>query len=749
MKSSTERAMKDFRIPLLLSGLLLALICLTGCGSSSATQDPTEQVTPRMLVAPNALVGPGPSGFSWSPIGTRLAYVDPVNGHDVLWLYDAVAGTKRVLLDPSAKTDNIDLSSALWSPQGDSLLFSGDTSLWLLDILTGDLKSLAGGGSRTGLMFLPPGTHISYVQNNDIYTLRISDGQIQRLTTDGSQDIFNGGLDWVYNEELATRAAQPAYAWSPDGKWLIYLRLDDSGVENHSVTDYDTVPPTLSYTRYPTAGSQNPKVSIHVVSTEAGLGRQTIPLPEDTEYVLPFFTWTPDGQEAVYITVNRDHTVMRLMAWSPAVGTGRTILIETDTAWINEDRYAAPIFLGDGREFLWLSERDGFMHLYLYSRQGTLVRQLTAGDWMIDSNTWNLITPGKPVHIDPSATRAYFITTKDGPLDRRLYGLDIATGRLDLVSHQPGFHSFSLSGDGRYLVDQFSDVATPPVTMVVKADRTGSQLLARCAGPSLTLPRITREFLTIKAHDGTDLYAQLVKPENFDPARKYPVVIHWYGGPGLQMVSNRYGTTNIFNIIERDVLYTQEGFLVWRLDNRGSFGRGHGFETPIMGHLGPAALDDQLAGVEYLRSLPFVDVARIGTDGKSFGGFLTLYALINAPEVFRCGVDVAGPTNWAYYDTIYTERYMRTPSGNPAGYAATNLIAAAPRIVAQPLLIHGLNDTNVHLQNTVNFVEALEAADKPFAFIPLPNTSHSITGDSLVATLSSSVEYFTFCLGSR
>jgi dipeptidyl-peptidase-4 len=746
---STVGTIKDFRMPWLLPGLLLALICFSGCSSSSATQDPTEKVTPRMLVSPNALVGPGPSGFSWSPVGARLVYVDPVNGIDVLWLYDAVAGTKRVLLDPSSKTDNIDLSSVLWSPQGDVLLFSGDTSLWLLDIVTGNLKSLAGGGSKTGLMFLPTGTHISYVQNNDIYTVRISDSYIQRLTTDGSQDIFNGGLDWVYNEELATRAAQPAYAWSPDGKWLVYLRLDDSGVENHPVTDYDTVPPTLSYTRYPTAGSQNPKASVHVISMEAGLPGRTIPLPEDTEYVLPFFTWTPDGQEAVYITVNRDHTVMRLMAWSPAAGTGRTILVETDNNWINEDRYAAPIFLGDGREFLWLSESDGFMHLYLYSRQGSLVRQLTAGDWMIDSNTWNLITPGKPVHIDPSATRAYFITTKDGPLDRRLYGLDIATGRLDLVSQQPGFHSFSLSGDGRYLVDQFSDVATPPVTMIVKADRTASQLLARCAGPSLTLPRITREFLTIKAHDGTDLYAQLVKPENFDPARKYPVVIHWYGGPGLQMVSNRYGTTNIFNIIERDVLYAQQGFLVWRLDNRGSFGRGHAFETPIMGHLGPAALDDHLAGVEHLRSLPFVDAARIGADGKSFGGFLTLYALINAPEVFRCGVDVAGPTNWAYYDTIYTERYMRTPSRNPAGYAATNLIAAASRIAAQPLLIHGLNDTNVHLQNTVNFVEALEAADKPFNFVPLPNTSHSITGDSLVATLSSSVEYFTFCLSPR
>ena len=264
----------------------------------------------------------------------------------------------------------------------------------------------------------------------------------------------------------------------------------------------------------------------------------------------------------------------------------------------------------------------------------------------------------------------------------------------------------------------------------------------------MTLPQLTREFVTLKAHDGTDLYAQLVKPEDFDPARKYPVVVHWYGGPGLQMVSNRYGTTNIFNIIERDVLYTQEGFLVWRLDNRGSFGRGHAFETPIFGELGKAALDDQLAGIEYLKTLPYVDATRIGTDGKSFGGYMTLYALLHAPEVFRCGVAGAAPTDWRYYDTIYTERYMRTPEINPEGYAATNLIDMADQLQVRPLLIHGLSDTNVHLQNTVNFIEALEANDKLFDFIPLPNRGHSFRGDGLVAALMASTDYLATCLNN-
>ncbi len=266
-------------------------------------------------------------------------------------------------------------------------------------------------------------------------------------------------------------------------------------------------------------------------------------------------------------------------------------------------------------------------------------------------------------------------------------------------------------------------------------------------GPTLDLPEVQREFVTLTAHDGTTLYAQIVMPENFKKNKKYPVIVHWYAGPTLQMVSNRYGKTNLFNHIERDVLYTQAGFIVWRLDNRGSFGRGHAFETPIFGELGKAALDDQLAGIEYLRKLPYMDAKRIGCDGKSFGGYMSLYALINAPDVFKAGVAGAPPTRWDYYDTIYTERYMRTPAQNPQGYAATDLIAAADKLQAPPLIIHGLNDTNVHLQNSINLIEELERLDKPFIFLPLPNLSHSFRGDGLVAALSASVEYFEERLG--
>jgi dipeptidyl-peptidase-4 len=731
--------------------LLVLSVAVAGCQASTPAS--TEKLNPsaitaRMLVQPGALMGDSPSSFAWSPTSSVLTYIEPREGRDVLWVYDAVSGDKKVLLDPVDNPNGIDLSSAQWSPNGDLLLFTGESALWLLDVGTGGFKSLAGGNAGiTSSTFSPDGSRIAYVRDNDLFMIDLLDSQSVRLTTDGSETVFNGTLDWVYNEELATRSAQPAYAWSPDGKWLIHLRLDEAEVQNHSVTNYSIVPPTLSYTRYPVVGSPNPKATLHIIALDGGQSTQ-IPLQADAEYILPFFTWFPDSQEAVYVTVTRDHSTLELNAWNPTTSTGRTIISETDPAWVNENSYAAPLFLDNGDQFLWLSERDGFMHLYLYSRQGELVKPLTQGSWMIDTPAWNLLVPGRPVYLDPAGEWAYFTSTRNTPLERQIDRVEISSGKLEQLSQPSGFHFGALSSNGQYLVDQYSDISTPPITKIIKADGTQVSVLGQSAGPELQLPKLEREFVTIKAHDGVDLYAQIVKPENFNPQKKYPVIVHWYAGPTLQMVSNRYGKTNLFNHIERDVLYTQAGFVVWRLDNRGSFGRGHAFETPIAGELGKAALEDQLAGIEYLRTLPYIDADRIGCDGKSFGGYMSLYALIHAPDVFKAGVVASAPTRWDYYDTIYTERYMKTPVMNPEGYAATDLISKAGQLKARPLIIHGLNDTNVHLQNSINLIDELERLDKPFEFLPLPNLNHSYKGDGLVTALSASVEYFIRILGS-
>jgi dipeptidyl-peptidase-4 len=729
--------------------VLLAL-ALTIPSAAPRCQEASLPITARMMIAAGALAGPGPSDFAWSPQGSMLSYVAPLapGGPGALWLYDAAAGSRRVLLDPAGRMGGIDIGSAQWSPRGDTLLLSGADALWLLDVETGALDSIALGGSSDAMAFLPSGAALSFIRGNDLYTARIRDGAVDRLTFDGSDTVYNGRLDWVYDEEFATRVAQPAYAWSPDGKWLLAMRTDDGKVPTYPVASFATEPPEVLHTRYPRAGSVNPEVSLLLLSQRDGQAVSRARLPENADYILPFFRWAPDSSEVFYSTVSRDHRTLTLKAWNPAAGTGRSLIVETDPHWINEFLYSAPIFLEDGSRFLWLSERSGFMHIYLYSLDGRLVRQLTAGDWLVDTTAWDVLNPEMPVQVDSEGKFAYFSTTRSGPLDRQLSRLDMESGELTPLSRSPGFHFGMLSADGRFILTQSSDVDTPPVATILKPDGAPVEVLGLSAGPALALPKLSREFLTLKARDGVDLYAQIVKPENFDPAKKYGVVIHWYGGPTLQLVSNRYGTANIFNHIERDVLYTQAGFIVWRLDNRGSMGRGHAFETPIAGNFGPAALDDQLAGVEYLSSLPYVDAKRIGTDGKSFGGFLTLYALIHAPEVFRCGVAGSGPTDWRDYDTVYTERYMGTPQGNPGGYAASNIVSRAAGLRARPLLIHGLVDTNVHARNTIGLIAAMMALDRPFSFLPLPNSNHHYGGDDLVAALAASAEYFKARIGS-
>ena len=723
---------------------LTALACACVGASAARSTAPSTAITARELVQPGALVGQGPESLLWSPRGALLAYTDALGDDVALYLYDAAEGATRVLLDPASAPDDIDVTTAQWSPDGDRLLLAGGESLWVLDAVSGSLSKVpvGGRGPAGAMQFTPSGHAVSYASGNDLYVTTLRSGRVRRLTTGGSEAVFNGCLDWVYNEELATRAAQPGYAWSPDGRTLMYMCLDDRRVSNDPTTDFTTTPPAVSYTRYPYAGTKNPKVSLHWIGSGPRRTGGVIPLPDDAEYVLPFYAWTPDSKEILYISVDRDHTVLKLNAFAPRTARSRVVIRETDSAWINEDFVAAPVFLPGGERFLWLSERDGYMHLYLYARDGTLVRQVTDGDWLIDTTPYGILTAGRPIDVDPTGTWAYYVSTAQGPLQRQIARVEIATGEVEQLTTSHGFHATSLSADGHYLVDQWSNVDTPPVTSILDAAGAFVAELGRCAGPSLDLPDVQREFLTLPAHDGTTLYAQLVKPADFDPGKKYPVVVHWYGGPGLQLVSDRYGTTNIFNLIERDTLYTQAGYLVWRLDNRGSFGRGHGFETPIAGELGPAALDDQLAGIDYLATLPYVDTARIGTDGKSFGGYLTLYALINEPGVFRCGVAGSGPTDWAWYDTIYTERYMRTPAENPDGYAATDLVAVADHLQVAPLIVHGLNDTNVHLQNSVEFVAALERDDRPFVFVPLPGCDHHYGGDALATVLNASVAYF-------
>jgi dipeptidyl-peptidase-4 len=327
--------------------------------------------------------------------------------------------------------------------------------------------------------------------------------------------------------------------------------------------------------------------------------------------------------------------------------------------------------------------------------------------------------------LDPQEKWLYFAATNPDPRERQLYRVHLDGTGMERITREPGSHSLDLSPDGRFLLDDFSTPEAPPVTRLLNSDGTLAAMIDAPANHLADYAWSKREYLELKASDGATLYAQLLKPAGFDPSRKYPVIVNVYGGPNIQLVQKRWDGGILF-----EQLLAQNGFLVWSLDNRGSWGRGHAWESAIFENMGKRELEDQLTGVAYLKTLPYVDGTRIGISGWSYGGYMTLYALTHAPEVFKCGSAGAPVTDWKFYDSTYTERYMRTPSENPAGYRSASPLEAASNLKAKLLIIHGTSDDNVHMQNTINFLNALINAGKPYELHIQPGQKHGFQGDA-------------------
>jgi dipeptidyl-peptidase-4 len=380
----------------------------------------------------------------------------------------------------------------------------------------------------------------------------------------------------------------------------------------------------------------------------------------------------------------------------------------------------APRFHEKGKRFLWLSERSGFAHVYDCDRAGAC-RPVTRGPWMVDARvSFAASGRGHPVALDERSGFVYFTATAKDPRERHLYRVRLdGTGEARLTP-EDGTHQVVVAPDGRFYADTWSDVDTPPRVWVARGDGTERWSIDDNAEPPiLAFERGDLEWVELRAEDGSTLYASLLKPPDFDPAGRYPVVLSVYGGPHGQTVTDSWRHVSPF-----EQLLASRGFLVWQLDNRGSAGRGKAFESGIHRRLGQLELEDQLTGVEHLKSLPYVDPSRIGIIGGSYGGYMTLYALTRAPEVFQSGVAAAPVTDWKHYDTIYTERYMGTPTDNPEGYAEASPLAKAGEIQGELLIIHGSSDDNVHLANTLAFVARLIEADRPHRLLIHPRQKH-------------------------
>jgi dipeptidyl-peptidase 4 len=671
-------------------------------------------LTPALVTQGDQVVSPSIYKIRWRPAHEEISYIQD----DDLRLYDVATGQSRRLQAPGGASP----STYQWSSDGNEILFQGADDLWVLDVQTGETKRLTNDSVKEEEpTFSPAGDVVAFVRKNNLFTISLKTGKTTQLTADGTHLVLNGKLDWVYKEELADRATGRSYEWSPDGTRIAYLRLDDSPVPQYPLINFLSRHVELNIQRFPQSGDPNPKATFQVVSVRDGAIRTwsqrggSVPV----EYFAPRFTWTPDSKSICFLTLNRDQTKEVAHLWNVDSGTYRTLLVERDKYWINS--LNPPDFISGGR-FLWLSERDGWMHLYLYDMAGKLQQKLTSGDWMIDRP---LFSDLPMFQMGGGSGWVYFLSTEADARQRQIYRVHLDGTGLQRISKEPGTQVFHLSPDGRYYVDKFSDYRTPPVTRLYKSDGEEVATLDKPANHLDDYALGATEFVTVKAADGARLYARMVKPPDFDPHKKYPVIVKVYGGPEVQMVTDSWGVTSL-----EDQLFAEHGYLLWILDNRGSWGRGHAWESKIFEHMGHHELQDQLAGVDYLKSLPYVDAGRMGIRGWSYGGYMTLYTLTHAPNVFKCGAAGGPVSDWKFYDTIYTERYMRTPDVNPDGYEQSSPLEAAGRLTANLLLMHGVDDDNVHLQNTINFIEALVRDGKPYQLYLQPGEKHGFSAYS-------------------
>jgi dipeptidyl-peptidase-4 len=569
----------------------------------------------------------------------------------------------------------------------------------------------ANSGKQQYAKFSPNARQVAFVQDNNLYVTDLASGEEQALTSDGSENIINGTTDWVYEEELGLA---DGFRWSPNGERIAFWRFDQSPIETFYLIDETTLYPELKPVRYPKAGSDNSHVRLGVV--EIGSGNTTwidgSRVSQDGYIARMDFAANPN--EIWFQRLNRHQNTMDLMIADVRTGESRSVMTDRDNSWVSIN---VPIWIKDGREFVYLSERDGYAQLYLFKRDGTPIRKITAGDWDV-LNAYG---------IDEQNEVVYFTGAADGPLVRPLYRIGLDGDGFTRISETKGTHRISFDPSFTFFVDTYSEAGVPPVQTLRTANgdavRTladNAQLRSRIAALSLNPP----EFTTISLENGLELNAWMIKPPDFDPSKQYPLLMYVYGGPGSQTVTDSWGGDRY---LWHQLLATK-GYLVASVDNRGTGARGVNFKKITYMHLGKYESYDQIAAAGHFASLPFVDGDRIGIWGWSYGGYMASLSVLKGGDVFKAAIAVAPVTDWRLYDTIYTERYMRTPDENPAGYKDSAPQTYAGDLKSDFLLVHGTGDDNVHPQNSYQLVELLENANKQFDFRIYPNKAHGIRG---------------------
>lgn len=555
----------------------------------------------------------------------------------------------------------------------------------------------------------PDDQRVAFVRDHDLFVVELTTGTVRRLTSDGSDTLSNGKTDWVYMEEVYGRGRRRAFWWSPDSERIALLQFDDSPVPRFPLVNHSTVPPQLEHVHYPKAGDPNPRVRLGVVAAQAGEVQwaDLSGYPVDATLITRV-GWLPDSQAVFFYAQDRAQTWLDMNLLRGANVT--TLFRETTGAWV--DNPGDPRFLQDG-SFLLSSERSGYAHLYHFEPDGRLRRAVTEGAWEVRGIEL----------LDEAGGQLFFRCTRDSWTGEQLYRVALDGTGLRRVSFEEGSHSFALSPDGRWCIDTWSRSDQPPRVALFDTQGRRQRWIDTNPVPGLAELRLGRlEELQIPLPDGFVLEAQLSYPPDFDPRKRYPVWLQTYGGPHAPTVRNAWRGGRLY-----EKMLASLGFVIFRCDPRSASGKGAVSAWSAYRQLGVSELADLEAALDWLGRNPWVDTARIGISGHSYGGFLTAFALTHSGR-FRAGVAGAPVTDWRLYDSIYTERYMDTPEANPEGYRETSVIEAAGQLHGALLILHGAADDNVHMQNSLRLAEALQRQDQDFELMVYPSSRHGIRG---------------------
>lgn len=717
--------------PASLSVLSLLILFFIAAPVPAQDAQPYQNLQHALFSAGQLSGDQGPQNITWIEGGARYSYYlqNPDNGATEIRLHDPATEEDTLLFSTADHTfpdsdREFAFRSFQWSSDFRYLVFqtdftpiyrySGTSDYYYYSIEDETLELIVEDGFTAELS--PDGQRIAYHRDGELYLFDLDSNEETQLTHDADDHLFNGRFGWVYEEEFGQ---VQAWSWSPDGHYIAFWRSDERHVERFVSTDYEGIYPEYTDIPYPKAGEENPYVEIGVIDTESG---ETSWMNIDMAGgLIPRLYWTSNTAQLAVVWMNRQQNHLKLFFHDAVNGNGRLVMEEkSDTGWIDVFDFFAGIddhffFPQDREEFLWLSDRDGFRHIYRFDYDGELINQVTSGEWQVTN-----------VHaVNSEAGRIWYESTEITPLERHLFSVAFDGSDKQQYSTEPGRHRFDMGPDGRYYFDRWSNTETPTQVELWTTENGGSKLKKLADNQSVLMftrqhQYAPRELFSFTASDGQKLDGYKILPPGFDPDERYPLVLSIYGGPSAQGVYNQFETDAWLQYL------AQQGFVIANVNNRGSGGYGRDFEKTVYENLGKWEAHDFKETARYLAGYDWIDEKRMAIRGHSYGGYIAALTMVLHPDVFKAGVVAAPVTDWRLYDTIYTERYMGLPWENEENYINSSVMAHAERLEGAMLVAHSSMDENVHIQNTMQMITAFTNAGKDVDLRIYPPGEHGV-----------------------